>query len=52
MVESGSRPYILSTAGAADRPDTERILDSPMVIVVTCSETDIIHHHFPGVDLD
>ena len=47
-----AREHILSTAAAAERPDTERILDCPMVVVVTCSETDIIHHHFPGVDLD
>jgi len=47
-----ARDHILSTAVAAERPDTKRILDCPMVVVVTCSETDVIHHHFPGVDLD
>lgn len=47
-----AREHILATVTGADRPDTERILESPLTVVVTCSDTDVIHHHFPGVDLD
>jgi hypothetical protein len=47
-----ARRHILATASAADRLDAERILESPMTVVVTCSRSDVIHHHFPGVDLD
>ena len=47
-----AKDHILATTTAAERPDTELILDSPMSVVVTCSGTDIIHHHFPGIDLD
>lgn len=49
---SAARAHILATANAADRPDVERLLDSPTTVVVTCSQTDVIHHHFPGIDLD
>lgn len=47
-----AREHILATVAPVDRPDTERILESPLTVVVTCSDTDIIHHYFPGVDLD
>ncbi len=47
-----ARERILATVAPADRPDTVRILESPLTVVVTCSDTDIIHHYFPGVDLD
>ncbi|KLU03626.1 hypothetical protein RISK_004033 [Rhodopirellula islandica] len=49
---ASARERILATSNAADQPDIERLLDSPMTVVVTCSQTDVIHHHFPGVDLD
>ena len=48
---SSAREHILATTTAANRPDTERILDSPVTVVVTCSKSDIIHHRFPGIDL-
>lgn len=47
-----ARKHILATALTADRPEIESILDSPMTVVVTCSRTDVIHHHFPRVDID
>lgn len=49
---SSARERILATSNAGDRPEIERLLDSPTTVVVTCSQTDVIHHHFPGVDLD
>ncbi len=47
-----ARDRILTSASAEERPDTERILDCPITVVIACSETDIIQHHFPGIDLD
>lgn len=49
---ASAREHILATSNAPDQPDIERLLNSPITVVVTCSETDVIHHHFPGVDLD
>lgn len=49
---SSAREHILATSNTAERAEIERFLDSPTTVVVTCSHTDVIHHYFPGIDLD
>ena len=49
---SSAREQILATSNAEDRPEVKRFLDSPTTVVITCSQTDVIHHHFPGIDRD
>lgn len=47
-----ARDSILANAIDEERADTERLLAEPMIVRVVCSATDIIHHEFPGTDLD
>ena len=49
---TSAREHILVTSNAGDRGEVSGLLDSPIMVVVTCSQTDVIHHHFPGIDLD